>query len=90
MADGPGLSRLFQLFKGMGDFCQRDLSSGRHGDTARMAVEQGALKPFFSHFHTSADGRMCNFQFRCCSSEGTCTGGGKGSLQGFERRENIV
>jgi hypothetical protein len=55
-----------------------------------MAVEQGALKPFFSHFHTSADGRMSNFQFRCRSSEGAGSGGGKGSLQRFEGRENIV
>jgi hypothetical protein len=55
-----------------------------------MAVEQGALKPFFSHFHTSADGRMCNFQFRCRSSEGAGSGGGNGSLQGFEGWENIV
>ncbi|MNF93329.1 hypothetical protein D3C76_943760 [compost metagenome] len=90
MADGPGLSRLFQLVKGMSDFGQRDLPGGRHGDTTRMAVEQGALKPFFSHFHTSADGRMRNFQFRCRSSERTGSGGGKGSLQGFEGRENIV
>jgi len=66
------------------------LSRCRNGDTARMAVEQGALKPFFSHFHTSADGRMGNFQFRCRGSEGAGSGGGNGSLQGFEGREDIV
>jgi hypothetical protein len=55
-----------------------------------MAVEQGALKPFFSHFHTSTDGRMCHVQFRCRSSERTGSGSGKGSLQRFEGRENIV
>jgi hypothetical protein len=81
---------MFQLFEGMSDFGQRYLPRGRNGDTARMAVEQGTLKPFFSHFHTSADGRMRHFQFRCRSSERAGLGGRKGSLQGFEGREDII